>query len=156
MIAMTSGTTGNAHLHEYLAVATLVEQLRVHRVALTADVDHRGDSRRRSAMIAVTVVAGRRRQIAFNRDHFPVHALFVLLDLVGRDFIRCHVFFVGVTSTAGIGDVGRMNRRTRIVGRADRMRFMTTGASRDFLILLFSQSPAMNRGGVFRNLVHAQ
>ena len=105
MIAMTRGAAGDAHLREDLAVATLVEQFRVDRVAMAANVDHRGYSGRCRAVIAMAVVARRRQQIAFARHHFPVHAFFVLFQLVGRDFIGCHVFFVGVTITTSIGDV---------------------------------------------------
>jgi len=57
----------------------------------------------------MTIIAGRRRQIAFHTDHLPVHALFVLCHLVGRDFVGCHVLFIGVARAAGIGDMQRMN-----------------------------------------------
>lgn len=36
------------------------------------------------------------------------------------------------------------------------MGYVTIGAGRNFLILLFSQPPAMNRGVVFGDLVHTQ
>src|SRR5512139_1542001 len=119
VIAMTSSATRDSHLHKYFAVWTFTEQFGIHHVALTTDVDHRGDSGRRSAVIAVTIVTSRRRQIAFNRDHFPMHAGLVLLDLVRRYLVRRHVFLIGVTRAAGVGDVGRMNRRARIVGGAN-------------------------------------
>ena len=56
-------------------------------MALAANVHNRRHSRRRRAVVAVTIVAGRRRKITFARDHFPVHALLVFLDLVGRNFV---------------------------------------------------------------------
>jgi len=46
VIAMTAGAAGNAHLREYLAVAALAEKICVHRVALTAYVNHRGNAGR--------------------------------------------------------------------------------------------------------------
>ena len=88
-------------------------------MALAANVDHGGHSGRRGAMITVTIVAGRRRKIAFARDHFPMHALLILLDLIGRNFVRRHVVFVGVAGTAGLGDTQRVHRGTRVIGRSD-------------------------------------
>lgn len=55
-------------------------------------------------MIAVTIVAGRRGKITFARHHFPVNALLIFLDLVGGNFVRCHVVLIRVTGTASVGD----------------------------------------------------
>src|SRR5574341_2177824 len=60
MVAMATGATRNAHLHEDLSMAALAEQLGVERMALPADIAHPRDARRRRAVVAVAVVAGRR------------------------------------------------------------------------------------------------
>ena len=49
-----------------------------------------------------------------------------------------------------------MDRGARVVGRADRMSLVTTGASRNFLILRFTQALAMYRGIIFQNLIYTQ
>ena len=156
MITMTSCTTGETHLHEDLAMRTLVEQFGVHRVTLATNIDDGRNSRRRRTVIAMAVVAGRRRKIAFARYDLPVHAFLIFIELIRRNLVRRHILLVGMTRAASLGDASRVNRRTRIVGGPNRMRFMTAGASRNLLVLLFSQSPAMNRGIVFRSLVDAQ
>ena len=119
MITMTASAAGDAHLHKDLAMRTLVEQFGIHRVTLTTNINHRRNSRRRRAMIAMTIVAGRRRQIALARHHLPVHALLILLDLVRRNLVRRHVLLVGVTRAASLGYAGRINRRTRVTSGAN-------------------------------------
>lgn len=97
VVAVTSGATGNTHLCEDLAMAALVEELRIDRMALAANVHHRRYARRRGAMIAVAIVTCRRRKIAFDSQRFPMHALFVLIDLTGRNLVGRHVISIGVT-----------------------------------------------------------
>ncbi len=48
-------------------------------------------------MIAVAIVTCRRRKIAFDSQRFPMHALFVLIDLTGRNLVGRHVISIGVT-----------------------------------------------------------
>jgi len=107
-------------------------------------------------MVAMTVVASRRRQIALVDDRLPVNALLILLKLVGWNFIGRHIFRIGVTRAAGFSDPGRVDRRTRIVGRSDRVRCMAARASRHFRVFLILESLAMNRRVILGDLIDAQ
>ena len=88
---------------------TLAKEFGIDGVTLTTDVPHPRDTRRRGAVVAVTVIARGCGQVSFARHHFPVNALFVLSELVSRNFIRLHVFRVRVTGAARISDMQRMN-----------------------------------------------
>lgn len=81
-------------------------------MTLPADVYDRRHAGRRGAVIAVTIVAGRRRQVPFARHRLPMDAGFVFFDLVGRDFVRRHVLLIRVTGAASIGDLQWVNRGT--------------------------------------------
>ena len=103
--------------------------VREHRVARAADVGDRADARRRRAMVAVAVVAGRRRQIVPLGQRGVVHALLVVGELTGRQR-RCRraacsrpcACASAWHARAGRGDVGREHRRLRVVDQADAVR----------------------------------
>ena len=61
MIAVTGRASGDAHLREDLAMRALVKQLGIDRMALPADVGNGRNSGRRRAVVAVAVIARRRR-----------------------------------------------------------------------------------------------
>jgi hypothetical protein len=138
MIAMTDRASRDSHLHEDLTVAALVEEFGVDGMTLAADISDPRNTRRRGAVIAVTVIARRCRQVSFAAHHLPVDALFIFVQLVSGNFIRRHVVRFGVTGTAGISHVERVDGRARIARGANRMGRMATGAGRDLRVVLFS------------------
>ena len=97
MITVTGGASRNSHLNKELSVPTLAKKLCVDGVTLAADIPHPRDAGRRSAVIAVTVVAGGRGQVSFTRHHLPMNALLVLPELVGGNLVGRHVIGIGVT-----------------------------------------------------------
>jgi hypothetical protein len=110
MIGVTNSTARDSQRDHDGSVGTVVEEIRLHGVTLSADIPYPRDPRRRRAVIAMAVVAGRRRQIALRRHQFPVNALLILFDLIGRNLVPRHVVFIGVTATASFGDTSGMHR----------------------------------------------
>ena len=110
VVAVTGRATGSTHLREDFAMVALVEQLGIDRMALPAHVCNRGHAGRRGAMIAVAIVACRRREIALLADHLPVNALVILLELIGRNFVRRHIIGVGMAGATGVSHPCRVHR----------------------------------------------
>ena len=137
MITMTGGAPRNSHLDKELPVLAFAKELRVNGVTLATNIPYPRDAGRRGAVVSMTVVTGGRRQISLTRHHFPMHALLVPRHLIGGNLVGRHAFCVGVARTASVGHTRRINRRTRIARRPYRMRYVTTGAGRDFLIVEF-------------------
>ena len=106
-------------------------------MALTTDIAHPRYARWRCAMVAVAIVAGWGRQVAFIYHHPPVHAFLVIRQLVGGNFVRRHVLGVGVTRPACVSNMQRMNGGARVTGRFYGMRLVTIGAGGNLGILLF-------------------
>ena len=96
MVAVARCAPRNSHLRKQLAMRALVEQLGIHSMALSTNVYDRSYARGHRAMVAVAIIAGGRGQIALLRDHLPVHALPVLIELIGGDLVRRHIFLVGM------------------------------------------------------------
>jgi hypothetical protein len=48
-------------------------------------------------VIAVTVIAGGRRQVPFTRHHLPMNTFLVLRQFVGGNLVGRHVFGIGMT-----------------------------------------------------------
>ena len=78
-------------------------------MTLAADVSHRGNARRRRAMIAMTIVAGRRGQILLLIESLGVNTLLIFVELIIRNSESAHVVRAGVTLGARLGNVRRIN-----------------------------------------------
>ena len=104
---------------EDLAVRARRELRREDRVTRAADVADRAHARRRRAVVAVAVVARRRREVVLLGERVEVHALLVIVALVGRQWRRrrtrcipsCARAFAVAARTEG-GDVGGEHRAT--------------------------------------------
>ena len=125
-------------------------------MTLTTNIRHRSDARRSSAMIAMTVVAGRRRKILFVVKSFCVHARFVLGVLVARDSERPDVIRAGVALCACIGDVRGIDRGEWITDSADTMNAVATDAGGDACLAFLLEQFAVHACVVFAFLIDAQ
>src|SRR6266516_3095313 len=125
-------------------------------MTLTADIRHRSDAWRRSAMVAMTIVAGRRRKILFVVECFRVNAGLVFRILVARDSERPHVVRARVTLGASVGDVRGIDRRQWVLNSADAMNAMATDAGRNARLAFLFKQPAVDAGVVFALLIDAQ
>ena len=90
-------------------VRTDLEQLSLARMARPADIRDRSYSRRRRAMIAMTIVAGRRGEVLSFIKSLGVDARLVICILIARNPEPAHVVRVGMTFGACFGDVRRIN-----------------------------------------------
>ena len=107
-------------------------------------------------MIAMTVVAGRRRKILFVIKSFGMNAGFVVRILVARDSERPHVIRARVTLGARVGDVRGIDRRQRILNRTDTMNAVATDAGRNTRFAFFFKQFPVYAGVVFALLIDAQ
>jgi hypothetical protein len=144
---------GVAHFGEGLGVDALLEEIGRQGVALPADVAHPIDPRGDGAVVAVAVVAGRRREVALGRHGLPVDGGLVLRHLVGRDLVAGHVLGVAVARPHAAStriDVDGVRRRPDVMGG------MAAHARRDVGIPQVAQAAAVDRRRVLGDLVHAQ
>src|SRR4029453_377451 len=137
-------------------VGTVVEEIRLHGVTLSADIPYPRDPRRRRAVIAMAGVAGGSREGALHRPRVPVHALLILLQLVRGNPIRLHIYGVSMAATAHLRHTHGVNARSRVRCRADRVCRMTTDTRCDFRIIECLEALTVCRGIVLGHLVHAQ
>ena len=158
--------------HGVVAVAlhaAFVEDLRVHAglelggehgVAGAADVGHGADPGRRRAVVAVTVVARRRREVVAPGERGIVDALLIVGELRGwqrfavRQRVAGHMTRIGVAGRAGRGDVGGEDRRLRVAHRPNPVRSVAAGASGDVGVAR-RELLAVHAGGVLGRLIHA-
>ena len=110
VIAVTSDALAKLFVIERFLVRTRLKQFRLPRMTLAADIRDRRDARRRGAVIAMTVVARRRRQILLHVNRVGVDAGLVFRVLVARNAKRLHVIGARMTLRAGFGDVRRIDR----------------------------------------------
>src|SRR6185503_18020996 len=109
MIAVTHAALGPAVPLERDFVRAAVEQHSVTRVARTADLRDARDLGRHRGMVAVTVVACRRADVAAFEQRLAVYAHAVLLELIRRkrrtvwSTVSGHANGIRVTSTTGFG-----------------------------------------------------
>src|SRR2546423_12968253 len=108
VVAVTGDALAQLSLIEGSLVRTRLKQLSLPRVTLPAHVGNRSNAGRRRAVIAMTVVAGRRGQILLFVNGFGVHTGLVFLVLVARNSKRAHVIRARVTLRAGLGNVRRI------------------------------------------------
>ena len=108
MIAMALAALGPVMLVEGLLVFAAVEQTRVGRVTKTATATHARDTGRAGGVIAVTIVAGGRAEIAALQQGAAMHAVPVFRQLIGwqwravRQRESGHGFGIGVAGAAGL------------------------------------------------------
>ena len=132
--------TLDAGLVEDLGVDAALELRREDRVARAADVGDGADARRRGAVIAVTVVARRRREIVAFGEGRVVHAFLVVRQLAGRqrravgEPVLGHVPRIRVAGPAGRGDVGGKDRRLRVADQPNPVRAVAAGAGGDVVV----------------------
>jgi hypothetical protein len=107
---MAGFTLGYSHFVESLFMRALGEELSGAGMALSADKSNRRDFWRRSAVISMTVVTDRSREVFFLKERAGMDALPVILELVGGDFIGFHVVFIGMTAAAGLRNIPGENR----------------------------------------------
>src|SRR5262245_9835723 len=114
MIAVASHTAGQPHLGKRGLVRTSRKQLCLTNMAGTADIGHRCDSRRRSSVVAMTIIASWGRQILLLEQGFGVNALSVLRDLIRWDPVGLHIIGIAVTAPASLCHVGGEHRCGRV------------------------------------------
>src|SRR5438552_135913 len=125
---------------EDLAVDARRESGGEDRVAGAAHVGDGANARRRRAVIAVTIVARRRRWIVPFRQRRVVDAPLVLGTLTRRDRfaalqrVSLHVLGVRMTGPTGRRDICGEDRRARVVDRSDPVRAMTARAGRNLTV----------------------
>src|SRR5574337_610144 len=105
-------------------------------MAGTADIRHRIDTRGGGAVTAVAATACRRGKIGPLGQHLVMHALLVLVQLIGGDLVRLHVLRAAVAPAAGLGHIGRIGPGHLILDGAYGVYVMTTDADGDLLIPL--------------------
>jgi len=121
-----------------------------------AHVRQRFHVRRNRAVIAVTIVASRRRNIALAQQGVGMHAGIILGELICRNPVSGHVFSIGVATPAGRGNVDRVRRRARIIGREHTMIAVAIAAHGHFLIAFLKKPPAVLAGAISRKLIRRQ
>ena len=87
-------------------------------------------------MIAVAVVADRRRQVFLDKQGVAVDRGPIQLLLIGRDAVLSHVGRVTVTGAAGRGNIGGIGGRVWHGGVTNLVRGVTRHTGRHFLIVL--------------------
>src|SRR5437016_3438717 len=125
-------------------------------MTLAANIRDRSDARRSGAMIAVTVIARRRRKILFVVKSFRVNAGPVFRILVARDSERPHIVRARMTLGASVGNIRGINRRQRIVNSADAVHAVATYAGRNACLAFFLKQLAVYARVIFALLIHAQ
>src|SRR5262249_38966115 len=135
MIGVTDGTARDSQRDQDRGVSTVVEEIRLHCVTLSTDIPYPRDPRRCRAVIAMTGVAGGGREVALHRQHAPVHALLILLQLVRRNPIGLHICSVSMAATARLRHTHWVNARGRVRCRANRVCRMTTDTRRYLQII---------------------
>ena len=86
-------------------VRTYLEQFSLSPMARSADVRDRSDAWRRRAMIAMTIVTGRRGQILLHIDRVGMNTLFIFVELIAWNSESAHVVRASMTLCAGLSNV---------------------------------------------------
>src|ERR1035438_1064351 len=94
------------------------------------------------------------REIAAYLERIPMHAVPVLVELIGGDSVLRHLLAIGVAVGAGLGQAERINRRRRIFYRADIVNTVTVDAGCHVLVAR-GQPLAMDAGLIQLVLIHA-
>jgi hypothetical protein len=97
------------------------------------------------AMIAVTIVAGRRSHIAAVVQIRGMYAGAVVFHLRGGDAVLLHIISIGMASAARVRHAGRTRGGTNVGARPYFVHQMAVGAHGDFLITLL-QALAVDAG----------
>jgi hypothetical protein len=155
MVVVTGRAARHAQHGEESSVEALGEEVCHDRMALPAGVSDPGHARRGSPMVPVAVIAGRRGKVVFLAELHPVDTPLIFLHLVGRDTVRRYKSRIGMTCSASLGNLERMDARLWIRWWANHVSRVTVHAGRDVGIIDPRQPLAMNRGGVLSFLVNA-
>ena len=107
-------------------------------------------------MIAMTIVARRRRKILFVVKSFGVNAGLVFRILVAGDSERPHIVRARVTLGARVGDVRGIDRRQWILNCPDAMNAVATYAGRNACLAFFLKQLPVYARVIFALLIHAQ
>src|SRR4029453_17431287 len=116
-------------------VGTVVEEIRLHGVTLSADIPYPRAPRRRRAVIAMAGVAGGSREIALHRQRVPVHALLILLQLIRGNPIGLHIYGISMAATPQLRHTHGVHARGGVRCRTYRVCRMTTDTRRDLWII---------------------
>ena len=119
MVAMTGFAHRKVLLHKRHPVRGDIKQPGFNRMTEAADGIERCDSGRRGAVIAVTIVAGGRSQVAVLKQGDTVHGTRVFFQLIGGDTVLRHVRLVGMAVTARCGEILRVGGGVGQFGRAN-------------------------------------
>src|SRR5262249_18889446 len=136
------------------------ELLREHGVTRAADVCDRPDAGRRRPVIAVAVVAGRRRKVVAFRQLSVVHALFVISELGSRQrrsvspLVAAHMSRIGMARATRRRYVGRKDRGQRIVDGTNAVGAVAGRAGR-YASVTLREAFAMDARRILGGLGHA-
>src|SRR5450759_2251415 len=101
VITMTGFAFGELPIVEGFLMGTCREQISIEGVAGSAYFRDGFYSRRRSAMVTMTIVARRGRNIIFLKKCYAVYAPGKLFKLVGWNLVRLHCLGVAVAMRTG-------------------------------------------------------
>src|SRR6266702_3178096 len=162
MVPVTLPALGPFVLLEGLLVFAAVKQAGIARVAETTALTHARQTDRHGGVIAVTVVARRRAQIASLQQRAAMNAGPVFRQLVGG-YCRTvgqgqsgHRCWIGVAGAAGFWNALAVNLRERIFGAANAVDAMATQAIRSARVLGLEQQLSVRAVFVLRQLVGGQ
>ena len=145
MIAMALAALGPFVLVEGLLVFAAVEQTGIGRMTKTATPAHAGNAWRDGGVVAVTVVAGGRAQIAAFEQRAAMHAGAKFGQLSGRQRRAVglrksgHGRGIGVACAAGFRHPLRVNLRLRIFRRPNSVDAVATHAGGSAIVMLLEQ-----------------
>ena len=134
-------------------VGTGREERRVERVTCSAHLRNRFDSRWHRTVIPMTVVARRRADIPFFEQGDAVNTVGKLFQLIGRQLVLFHVFFVGMAPGAGCGNIDGVHPGFNIRRVEDVVASMAAGALSRFFVS-HCVALSMNAGPIFFQLIH--
>src|ERR1017187_1763260 len=105
-------------------------------------------------MVAVTGSARGSGEVVAFGEPFPVHPGLVFLVLIGGDLVGARLLRVGVAARAGLGHARGVNRRRRVLDRANIVHAVAIDAGGDHGIP-GAQTLSVNAGLVELELIHA-
>ncbi len=88
-------------------------------------------------MITVAIITNRSGEVLFFKKGMGMDTLFVIIPLVGWDFIVFHIIFIRVTSAASLRNIPGESPGFGMSSSLDAMSSMTVSAKSDFCISFF-------------------